>query len=46
MDLPKIYEEYEDKLKGVFIFIDEFQIIKGMDEYNNFLWFLRSTVQS
>ena len=47
MDLPqKIYEEYGDKLKGVFIFIDEFQIIKGLDEYNNFLWFLRSIVQS
>ena len=47
MDLPqKIYEEYVDKLKGVFIFIDEFQIIKGLDEYNNFLWFLRSIVQS
>lgn len=47
MDLPqKIYEEYEDKLKGVFIFINEFQIIKDLDEYNNFLWFLRSTVQS
>lgn len=47
MDLPqKIYEEYEDKLKGVFIFIDEFQIIKDLDEYNNFLWFLRSIVQS
>lgn len=29
MDLPqKIHEEYEDKLKGVFIFIDEFQIIR------------------
>ena len=47
MDLPQnIYEEYEDKLKGVFIFIDEFQIIKDLDEYNNFLWFLRSIVQS
>ena len=47
MDLPqKIYEEYSEVLKGVFIFIDEFQIIKELDEYNNFLWFLRSIVQS
>lgn len=47
MDLPqKIYDEYSDILKGVFIFIDEFQIIKELDEYNKFLWFLRSVVQS
>ena len=47
MDLPqKIYEEYEDKMNGVFIFIDEFQIIKELDNYNNFLWFIRSIVQS
>ena len=47
MDLPqKIYEEYKDKMKGVFIFIDEFQIIKELDEYNKFLWFLRGIVQS
>ena len=47
MELPqRIYDEYSDVLKGVFIFIDEFQIIKELDEYNNFLWFLRSIVQS
>ena len=47
MDLPqKIYEEHKDRLKGVFIFIDEFQIIKELDEYNKFLWYLRSVVQS
>lgn len=47
MDLPqKIYKEYEDEMKGVFIFIDEFQIIKELEEYNKFLWFLRSIVQS
>lgn len=47
MNLPqKIYDEYSDVLKGVFIFIDEFQVVKELDEYNNFLWFLRSTVQS
>lgn len=47
MELPqKIYEEYEDRIKGVFIFIDEFQIIKELDNYDKFLWFLRSIVQS
>ena len=47
MELPqKIYDEYEGVLKGVFIFIDEFQIIKEVDNYNNFLWFLRNVVQS
>ena len=47
MDLPqKIYEDYSDVLKGVLIFFDEFQIIKELDEYNNFLWFLRSIIQS
>ena len=44
MDLPQ--KIYDDKLKGIFIFIDEFQIIKDLDEYNHFLWFLRSIVQS
>ena len=47
MDLPqRIYEEYNDVLKGVFIFFDEFQIIKELDNYNKFLWYLRSVVQS
>ncbi len=47
MDLPqKIYEEHENIMKGVFIFIDEFQIIKELEEYNKFLWYLRSVVQS
>lgn len=30
----------------MFIFIDEFQIIKELDNYDKFLWFLRSVVQS
>lgn len=47
MSLPqRIYEEYEDVLKGVFIFIDEFQIIKELDNYNKFLWYLRGIIQS
>ena len=47
MDLPqRIYEEYENVLKGVFIFIDEFQIIKELNEYNKFLWYLRGIIQS
>lgn len=44
--LKKIYEEYDDILKGVFIFIDEFQIIKELKEYDKFLWFLRSMIQT
>ncbi|WP_455644861.1 AAA family ATPase [Methanosphaera sp.] len=48
MDLPqKIYEEYSDKIKGVFLFIDEFQLIKELDEpLDSFLWFFRSKIQS
>ena len=47
MNLPqRIYEEYEDVLKGVFIFFDEFQIIKELDNYNKFLWYLRGIIQS
>ena len=47
MELPqKIYDEHEGALKGVFIFIDDFQIIKELDNHNDFLWYLRSIVQS
>ena len=47
INLPqRIYEEYEDVLKGVFIFFDEFQIIKELDNYNKFLWYLRGIIQS
>ncbi|OED30400.1 ATP-binding protein [Methanosphaera sp. WGK6] len=48
MDLPqKIYEEYHEKIKGVFLFIDEFQLIKELDEpIDSFLWFFRSKIQS
>jgi len=35
MELPqKIYEDNSDKLKGVFIFIDEIQLIKDLDNVN------------
>lgn len=48
MDLPqKIYEEFSDKIKGVFIFIDEFQAIKDLGEnLDGFLWYIRSYIQS
>ncbi|RAP45279.1 MAG: ATPase [Methanosphaera sp. rholeuAM6] len=48
MNLPqKLYEEYSDEIKGVFIFFDEFQNIKDLDdEMDAFLWYLRSKVQS
>ena len=47
MDLPQeICDEYSDIIKGVFIFIDEFQNIKDLDEMESVLWYLRSKVQS
>ncbi len=48
MDLPQyIYEEYSDEIKGILIFMDEFQVIKELDnELNGFLWYLRSKIQS
>lgn len=48
MELPdKIYGENADKIKGIIIFIDEFQIIKELDEYmDGFLWKLRSHIQN
>lgn len=48
MELPqKIYEDNTDKLKGVFIFIDEIQLIKDLgDELNGFLWYMRSFIQT
>lgn len=47
-DLPQhIYEEYNNEIKGVFIFFDEFQNIKDLDdEMVPFLWYLRSKIQS
>ena len=48
MELPqKIYENNSDKLKGVFIFIDEIQLIKDLgDELDGFLRYMRSFIQT
>ena len=48
LTLPeKIHENNSDKIKGVLIFIDEFQIIKELDDYKeSFLWKLRSYIQN
>jgi len=47
-NLPeKIYEENQDKIKGIIIFIDEFQIIKELGKYKeSFLWKMRSYIQN
>ena len=48
IELPeKIYNENSDKIKGIIIFIDEFQIIKELDDYmDSFLWKMRSFIQN
>ena len=48
LNLPeKIYEKNQDKIKGILIFIDEFQIIKELDDYkDSFLWKIRSYIQN
>ena len=48
MDLPQqIYEIYKDHIKRVLIFMDEFQILKQLDEnVNGFLYYIRSVIQS
>ena len=48
LDLPdKIFNQNSDKINGVIIFIDEFQIIKELDDYmDSFLWRLRSHIQN
>lgn len=47
-NLPeKIYEGNKDKIKGVLIFIDEFQIINELNKYKeSFLWKMRSYIQN
>ncbi len=43
----KIYEENQNKIKGVLIFIDEFQIIKELNNYKeSFLWKIRAYIQN
>ncbi len=48
MDLPKqIYENCKSHNSRVLIFMDEFQILKQLDEdVNGFLWYIRSVIQS
>ena len=48
LDLPEeIYAENMKKIKGVLIFIDEFQIIKELNNYKeSFLWKIRSHIQN
>ncbi|RAP46153.1 MAG: hypothetical protein BZ135_04090 [Methanosphaera sp. rholeuAM6] len=47
LELPQIiYEENNEKIKGVIILIDEFQVIKEMGNYKeSFLWIIRSYIQ-
>lgn len=48
LNLPeKIYNENRDKIKGILIFIDEFQIIKELNNYKeSFLRKIRSYIQN
>ena len=47
MELPQyLYDEYCEEINGVFLFFDEFQIIKELgDELTDFLWYMRSYIQ-
>lgn len=47
-NLPQeIYEENKDKLNGIIIIMDEFQIIKELGNYlDSFLWVFRSYIQN
>ena len=47
MELPQyLYDEYKEDINGVFLFFDEFQIIKELgDELTDFLWYMRSYFQ-
>ena len=47
MKLPQyLYDEYRENINGVFLFFDEFQIIKELeDELTDFLWHMRSFIQ-
>ena len=43
----KIYNNNSDKLKGIIILIDEFQLIKELNNYKeSFLWVIRSYIQN
>lgn len=47
LTLPeKIYEDNKENIDGVLVFIDEFQIIRELNEYmDSFLWKLRSYIE-
>lgn len=47
MELPQyLYEEYKEDINGIFLFFDEFQIIKELgDDLGDFLWYMRSFIQ-
>ena len=47
MEMPQfLYDEYKEDINGVFLFFDEFQIIKELgDELTDFLWYMRSYIQ-
>ena len=47
MELPQyLYDEYKEDINGVFLFFDEFQIIKELgDDLTDFLWYMRSYIQ-
>ena len=43
----KIFNENKNKIKGIIILIDEFQIIKELNDYKeSFLWVMRSYIQN
>lgn len=48
MDLPQqIYNDCKNNIEGVLIFMDEFQMLKQLDDdVNGFLWYIRSVIQS
>ena len=48
MNLPQqIYNDHKGKLKGIIIFIDEFQMLNQLEEdINGFLWYIRSIIQT
>lgn len=46
LDLPQEIYNNSKHIKGVFVFMDEFQCVKDLDNLDRFLWNLRSKVQS
>ena len=48
LNLPQeIYQNNMDKIKGVIVLIDEFQVVRDLDEnLNSFLWTFRGNIQN